>query len=246
MHVKRKTGKRTARVEAEALAPYLEASRSLPLLTAEEERSLALAARRGDTAARDELVRRNLPLVLSFVRKQALAGVQIDEVIQEGNLGLLRAVEKYDPDAGTRFATYAVWWIRAFVWRYLKGARSAVRPRSGVTARADLSLDAPLDEESDMTYLERVEDDGETPDVRYAAREADANVQRALEKVRSRVGGLGWDIIHRRLGQDPPETLETIGRRWGLSRERVRQVEIQTKRLLRSYLQPFEDARKAA
>ncbi len=244
--MKRTRRTRTARVEGAALAPYLERSRTLPLLTAAEERELAIAARRGNTAARDELVRRNLPLVVSFVRQQVLAGVQLDEVVQEGNLGLLRAVEKFDPDAGTRFSTYAIWWIRAYVWRYLKGARSAVRPRSGVTARADLSLDAPLDEEGDMTYLERVEDDAEGPDARYAAREADTHLRQALEKLRGRVGGLGWDIIHRRLGQDPPETLETIGRRWGLSRERVRQVEIQTKRLLRGYLQPFEDARKAA
>src|SRR5512142_1424375 len=148
----------TARAQREALAPYLLSARMLPPLTAEEERKLALAARRGDPAARETLVRRNLPLVVSFVRKQVLAGVQLDEVIQEGNLGLMRAVEKFDPDAGTRFATYAIWWIRAFVWRYLKGARSAVRPRSGETARADLSLDAPLDEEGDMTYLERVPD----------------------------------------------------------------------------------------
>jgi RNA polymerase primary sigma factor len=60
------------------------------------------------------------------------------------------------------------------------------------------------------------------------------------------VGGLGWDIIHSRLAQDPPETLETVGKRWGLSRERVRQVELQTKRLLKGYLQSFDDARRAA
>ncbi len=242
--MKRRGG--AARVKREALAPHSESSRALPPLTAEEERELALAARRGDAAAREMLVRRNLPLVVSFVRQQALAGVQIDEVIQEGNLGLLRAVEKFDPGAGTRFATYAIWWIRAFVWRYLKGARSAVRPKSGSTARADLSLDAPLDEEGDRTYLERIPDDDETPDVRCAAREQDANLKAALEKVRGRVGGLGWDIIHSRLAQDPPETLETVGKRWGLSRERVRQVELQTKRFLRGYLQTFEDGRKAA
>ncbi len=184
--------------------------------------------------------------MIAFVRKQALAGVQFDEVVQEGNLGLLRAVEKYDPAAGTRFATYAIWWIRAYVWRYLKLARSAVRPKSGTAARADLSLDAPLGGDGDATYLEQLEDDAPTPDARYADRDADAQVQRALDRVRGRLGGLGWDIVQSRLRQDAPDTLETIGRRWGVSRERVRQVELQTKRFLRGYLESVNDDRKAA
>src|SRR5512133_958126 len=131
--------------EMEALAPYLEAARALPTLSREEERALAVRARAGDAGARDALVRRNLPLVISFARQQSRGSVRLDELVQEGNLGLLRAVEKYDPDAGTRFATYALWWIRAYVWRYLKLARSAVRPKSGTAASADVSLDSPLD-----------------------------------------------------------------------------------------------------
>ena len=232
--------------EARALARSLAGVQGLAPLAADEERTLAVRARRGDRAARDELVRRNLPLVVAFVRKQVLAGVQLDEVVQEGNLGLLRAVEKYDPDAGTRFATYAIWWIRAYVWRYLKAARSAVRPKSGTAARSDLSLDAPLGDDGDATYLEQLEDDAPTPDVRYAEEDADANVRRALDRVRGRLGGLGWDIVRSRLQRDAPDTLETIGKRWGVSRERVRQVELQTKRFLRGYLAAVDDERKAA
>jgi RNA polymerase primary sigma factor len=230
----------------EGLTAYLEAARRLPPLTREEERELATLARAGDTAARDELVRRNLALVVSFARKQRRGAVRLEELVQEGNLGLLRAVEKYDPNAGTRFSTYAVWWIRAYVWRYLQAARSAVRPKSGTVARADFSLDSPLGDEADVTYLEQVEDDAPPPDARYAEAEGDAQLRGALERARGRIGELGWDIIHSRLKQDSPETLEQIGRRWGLSRERVRQVEAATKLFLRGYLQPVEDARQAA
>jgi RNA polymerase primary sigma factor len=174
----------------QALARYLDAARRLPPLTRDEERELATLARAGDAAARDELVRRNLPLVVSFARKQRRGAVRLEELVQEGNLGLLRAVEKFDPDAGTRFSTYAVWWIRAYVWRYLQAARSAVRPKSGTVARADLSLDSPLGDEADVTFLEQVEDDEPSPDARYAVAEEDALLRGALERARSDLGGL--------------------------------------------------------
>jgi RNA polymerase primary sigma factor len=242
-----KSGRQRLPDELEALAPYLEAARGLAPLSREEERRLAARARAGEAAAREELVRRHLPLVVAFARKQARGGVRLDELVQEGNLGLLRAVEKFDPGVGTRFSTYAVWWIRAFVWRYLQLARSTVRPKSGTAARADLSLDSPLNEgESDVTWLDRVEDEGPPPDAIAADAEGDAQLRVALEKVRGRIGEMGWDIVHSRLKRDPPETLEQIGRRWGVSRERVRQVEVATKRFLRGYLQPVADAKLAA
>jgi RNA polymerase primary sigma factor len=231
--------------ETRTLAPFLQGTELAPL-TRDEERALAVRARRGDRAARDELVRRHLPLVVSFSLSQSRGTLPLEELIQEGNLGLLRAMEKYDPDAGTRFSTYALWWIRAYVWRYLKMARSAVRPRSGTVALADLSLDAPLGDDGDGTYLERIEDEDPTPDASYADAEKDARIRGALQKVRRRVGEMGWDIIHARLEKDPPDTLEQIGRRWGVSRERVRQVELELKQFLRGYLQPADDERQAA
>jgi RNA polymerase primary sigma factor len=239
-------GKKNLSGEREALGAYLAASRALPPLSRGQERELATRARDGEAAARDEMVRRHLPLVVVFARKQARGGVSLEELVQEGNLGVLRAIEKYDPAMGTRFSTYALWWIRAFVWRYLKQVRSSVRPRSGTAALADLSLDSPVRDQADATYLERIEDDSPSAEERYDEAEDDARLRGALEKVRGRVGELGWDIIHSRLKQDPPDTLEQIGRRWNLSRERVRQVEVATKRFLRDYLQPVEDARHAA
>jgi RNA polymerase primary sigma factor len=226
-----------------ALAPYIQAARARQPLTRDEEHDLALRARAGDDKAKDELVRRNLPLVISMARKQYRGTLRLEELVQEGNLGLLRAVEKFDPDAGTRFSTYAVWWIRAYLWKYLKQARSAVRPRSGTAAMSDVSLDSAIGEEGDASQLELVEDEGPGPDERYAAAERSRQLRDSLARVRKHIGELGWDIIHTRLQRDPPDTLEQIGKRWGVSREWVRQVERATKQFLRAYLrQAMPDA----
>jgi RNA polymerase primary sigma factor len=214
------------------------------VLTREEEHDVAIRARRGDVAARQKLVRHNLALVVSVVMHQRRGSVLLDDLVQEGNLGLLRAAEKFDPHAGTRFSTYAAWWIRAYVGKYLKEARSTVRPRSGTVAQPDLSLDAPVSDEGDVTFVERVEDEGPGPEDACVASDADRGVRDSLAKVRRRVGELGWDIIHSRLGREAPDTLEQIGRRWGVSRERVRQVEVSTRQFLARHLERHREDEK--
>jgi RNA polymerase primary sigma factor len=97
-----------------------------------------------------------------------------------------------------------------------------------------------VDEENETTHLERIEDDSPGPEDNFLASEADVEVRDALGRIRKRVGELGWDIIHNRLQQDQPRTLEEIGKRWGVSRERVRQVELRTKQFLARYLEPEE------
>ena len=104
---------------------------------------------------------------------------RLDDLIQEGNVGLMKAIEHFDPKKNVRFATYAVWWIRAYITRYLKDNRSQVR--GGEHERAsmsDFSLDAPLDDEADSTYLDRLEDAG--PDARrdFLSLERDEEVSR--------------------------------------------------------------------
>jgi RNA polymerase primary sigma factor len=226
--------------EFDELAPYLKAVRDFPPLSREEEHTAAVRARRGDMAAKQKLVRHNLAFVVAIARKQRRGTVRLDDLIQEGNVGLMRAVEKFDPGAGTRFSTYAVWWIRAYVGKYLKEARSTVRPQSGTVAQPDMSLDSAVDEDGETTHLERIEDDGPGPEDLYLQTEGDRDVREALGKVRKRIGELGWDIVHNRLEQDQPRTLEEIGKRWGVSRERVRQVELKTKQFLERYLTPEE------
>jgi RNA polymerase primary sigma factor len=120
----------------------------------------------------------------------------------------------------------------------MKEARSTVRPRTGAVAQPDVSLDAAVGENDDVTHLELLEDDGVGPEGWYLSAESDRSVRDALAKVRKRIGELGWDIVHNRLEQDSPRTLEEIGKRWSVSRERVRQVEVKTRRFLNCYLEP--------
>lgn len=234
----RNTGTKGNRRELEDLSYYFRAVRKYPPLTREEEHALAVLTGRGDASAEQKLVRHNLALVLAIARKQRRGTVRLDDLIQEGNVGLMRAVRKFDPQAETRFSTYAVWWIRAHVGRYLREARSTVRPRSGAVAQPDASLDAAVGENDDVTYLELLEDDAVGPEGWYLSAESDRSVRDALAKVRKRIGELGWDIVHNRLEQDSPKTLDEIGKRWSVSRERVRQVEIKTRRFLNCYLKP--------
>ena len=226
--------------EFEELAPYIGAIRKYPVLTRDEERVLAMRIRRGDLAAKQKMVRHNLGLVVAIARKQRRGAVGLEDLIQEGNIGLMRAVEKFDPHAGTRFLTYAVWWIRAYTGKYLKAARSTVRPQSGTMAQVDVSLDSAIRDEEDTSRLERLEDEAPGPEDAYLSAEGDREVRDALGKVRKRIGELGWDIVCNRLKQDSPKTLDELGKRWGVSRERVRQVEVKTKQFLRRHLEEIE------
>ncbi len=232
--------------ELDDLAPYLRTIRAYPPLDRDEEHALALRVRQGDAAAKQKLVRHNLAFVVAIARKQRRGTLRLDDLIQEGNVGLMRAVEKFDPYAGTRFSTYAVWWIRAYVGKYLKEARSTVRPLSGTVAQADLSLDSGVDEEGETTHLDRIEDEGPGPEDHFLSSESDRGVRDAIGRVRRRLGELGWDIVHARLQQDEPRTLEEIGKRWGVSRERVRQVELKTKAYLQRYLGDLAAAERDA
>ncbi len=227
------------------LSTHLNRIRQLPRLTRAEEHALAVRAQRGDRAAKQALVRHNLWLVVTVTRKLRLAGLRLEDVIQEGSLGLMRAAESYDPGAGTRFSTYAVWWIRAYVGKYLQAARSSVRPRRGTVAQLDVSLDATIGDEDGPSPLESVADDVPTPEDAYHRAENERDVRLAVRDARCGVSELGWDIIHTRLAQDPPETLEQIARRWGLSRERVRQVEMATRKVLRRHLAPVQERQAA-
>jgi RNA polymerase primary sigma factor len=228
----------------DALDGYLKAIRLYPPLGREEEHALAVRARTGDRSAAQKLVRHNLAFVVAVARRQRLGSLRLEDVIQEGNLGLLRAVEKFDPEAGTRFSTYAVWWIRAYVGKHLKEGRSSVRPQSGTVAQADLSLDGPVDDGGDSTHLELIEDPGPGPEEAAASSQDGRRVRRSLARLRRRIGEVGWDVVHGRLEQDDPVTLDEIGRRWGVSRERVRQIELRTKETLRRAL--AEDLQREA
>lgn len=106
---------------------YLREIGGIPLLTQEEERRLALAAKTGDEKAAQRLAEANLRLVVSIAKKYAGRGLSFLDLIQEGNIGLMRAVEKYDPERGFRFSTYATWWVRQAITRALADQGRTIR-----------------------------------------------------------------------------------------------------------------------
>lgn len=233
------------RKESDGISHYLRNLSGHKQLTREEEYELSRRAKKGDKGAVRILAQANLPFVVAVAKKFAARSGRLDDLIQEGNVGLMKAIEHFDPKKNVRFATYAVWWIRAYITRYLKDNRSQVR--GGEHERismSDFSLDTPLDDEADATYLDRLEDTGPTPDAVFLALERDEQVSRALLRVKRRLGDLGWDILQERLTQDEPRTLEELGERWGVSRERVRQVELKTRSFLARYLEAFHSDRE--
>lgn len=232
--------------ERENISGYLRQLGGRPQLTREQEYELAYKARKGDAQARETLATSNLAFVVSVAKKFSHRGARLDDLIQEGNVGLMKAIEHFDPKKNVRFATYAVWWIRAYITRYLKDNRSQVRGgESERISMSDFSLDTSIDEEGDTTFLDRIEEGGPGPSDQVISREQDQDVQEALLRVKKRIGDLGWDIVQERLTQDQPRTLEELGARWGVSRERVRQVELKTKHFLARYLGAFNQDEEA-
>jgi RNA polymerase primary sigma factor len=225
---------------SENLSTYLKSLGGHTQLTREQEYELARRFKKGDEQARQTLALSNLPFVVAVAKKFANRGASLDDLIQEGNVGLMKAIEHFDPKKNVRFATYAVWWIRAYITRYLKDSRSQVRGgESERGSMSDFSLDTTIDDEGETTFLDRLEEPSPGPQADLLRREQETEVQQALQRVRKRIGDLGWDILQERLTQDKPRTLEELGQRWGVSRERVRQVELKTKSFLARYLAAF-------
>jgi RNA polymerase primary sigma factor len=227
--------------EFESVSRYLDGLKGFPPLTREAEHELALRVKKGESAARELLVRHNLAFVVAISRKYLGRGARLEDLIQEGNIGLLKAIEHFDAFKGTRFSTYAIWWIRAYIQKYLKDVRSSVRGGESENRvfQRDLSLDSLVDDDGETTHLERLESDAPGPEVMALQEQSDRNVRDALGKVHKRLGDLGWDIVNERLEQDSPKTLEELGKRFGVSRERVRQVEMRTRSFLARYLSQF-------
>jgi RNA polymerase primary sigma factor len=259
------------------LGVYLSEISRIPLLTREEEQALARRVRAGDEAAKQRMIEANLRLVVQIARRYLNRGLPLPDLIEEGNLGLLRAVEKFEPDRGTRFSTYATWWIRQAVTRALANQARTIRlpvhvellltryareqrrltqalgrpPTTEEMAKAldtsereiaeleevrqhPVSLDAPASGESTATLGDLIAD-------RAAAPETFAELFRDRADLVSVLDDLAANertVLRRRFGleDNEPETLEAIGQRLGLSRERVRQLEGAGLRKLRALL----------
>ena len=250
----------------ENLRVYLKEIAGIPLLTREQEGELSRGVRAGDDAAKARFTEANLRLVVQIARRYLNRGLPLLDLIEEGNIGLLRAVEKFDGDRGTRFSTYATWWIRQAIVRALANQARTIR----LPVHVELLLGRYKREQQRLTQkLER------PPTIEEVAAAMGTTVEQLeeLEEIRQqpvsletpigegegRVGDLIADpsadprdalvslfraradlisvlddlapnertVLRRRFGLegDPPEKLEAIGQRLGLTRERIRQIE---------------------
>ncbi len=203
---------------------YLREIGRQPLLAREEEVELARQIRGGDAAARARLVTANLRFVVSVAKRYQGRGVSLADLVNEGNLGLIRAAERFDGAKGVRFVSYAVWWIRQAILQAID--RTATSGRGDEEEKPPrprwISLDAPLGPGASGRLEDVVADDGEAPD-RELEREA---LRTAVEASLTCLPEREARVLRRYFGMDGsgPATLDQIGRELGVSRERVRQI----------------------
>jgi len=226
----------------DALQLFLREAGRHRLLTAAQEVSLAKRIERGDAGAKEEMIQANLRLVVSIAKNYRNQGLPFLDLIQEGTLGLIRAVEKFDWRRGFKFSTYATWWIRQAVARALADKARTIRmpvhivERLQKINRADRSLwaqlgrEPTLEEIADATLGDFVAGDQPLPED-----EVDVELRRQvlLDALLS-LPDREREVVTLRYGIDgnEPRTLEEIGRRLGLTRERVRQIELDSLRRL--------------
>ena len=204
------------------LAAYLRTVHEHPQPEALEERGLARRSGRGDGQARDELVLRYQWLVLQIARTYAGSSDVVMDFVQEGNRGLMRAIEGFDPDRGCRLSTYAPYWIRAAIQRHRRRAGGIRFPRRAWQAGdVDARMRLPR-----MVALDAVPEPAVDRDLQHCAverRSKDAAVAGLLQSLTTRER----DVLVRRygLGAAAPVTLQRIGEEMSLSKEGVRQIE---------------------
>ena len=255
---------------------YLKEIGRVPLLSADEEVALALRIQEGDTEAKQELAEANLRLVVSIAKRYVGRGMQFLDLIQEGNMGLMKAVERFDHTKGFKFSTYATWWIRQAITRAIADQARTIRipvhmvetinklvrvqrqllqdlgreptpeeigaemdlPTEKVReilkiAQEPVSLETPIGEEDDSHLGDFIEDDNATSPADHTAY---ALLKEQLDEVLEQLTDREENVLRLRFGLDKNgeiRTLEQVGQVFGVTRERIRQIEAKALRKLR-------------
>lgn len=229
-----------------ALRAYLEQIRPFGLLTQSGEYRLAVDSRAGNDEARNRLLEANLRLVVKIALEYRHSPVKLEDLIAEGNIGLIQAVKRFDPHRGVRFVSYASWWVRKYMVAALNDSTRAATsplPRDAggdVAARAKrarvLSLEDFLHNSGDRVLLEKVApNDAEDPEHLVVA----SDLQEALRSVLGRMPELERRVLEMHYGLDgaPPRTLQVIGQALHCTREHVRQIELRARERARRLLE---------
>jgi len=265
--------------DLDATRLYLSEIGFSPLLTAEEEVHYARQIARGSEEARKRMIESNLRLVVKIARRYLNRGLALLDLIEEGNLGLIRAVEKFDPERGFRFSTYATWWIRQTIERaimnqtrtirlpihvvkeiniYLRAARhlsqsldhepspeeiaqmldkpiSDVKRMLGLNERVT-SVDVPLGRDSDKSILDAIPDE---QNVDPSVLLQDQDIQACLDLWLAQLNDKQREVVEYRFGLHGREvaTLEEVGNELGVTRERVRQIQLEALKRLREIME---------
>lgn len=271
-----------ALVAFDPLGRYLAEIRRFPLLSREEEIEIAKRyTKHRDPADAYRLVTANLRLVVKIASEFSHASRNLLDLIQEGNVGLMEAVRNFDPYRGIRFPSYAVWWVRAYIYRFLinnwrlvkigttqaqrklffnlrketerleaegfsaqplllaqrMGVKeSEVREMQERMAHSEVSLDQPVHEDETVQLLDVIPDSSETPEEAAAHDEWRTFARAKIDQFASTLKDKELEIFQSRLLSEDPPTLQEVGTRFGISRERVRQIEARLKKRLKLFL----------
>jgi RNA polymerase nonessential primary-like sigma factor len=266
-------------LELDATRLYLGEIGFSPLLTAEEEVYYARLAQKGVESGRKRMIESNLRLVVKIARRYLHRGLPLLDLIEEGNLGLIRAVEKFDPERGFRFSTYATWWIRQTIERaimnqtrtirlpihvvkeinvYLRAARhltqtldhepspeeiaemldkpvDEVKRMLGLNERVT-SVDVPIGRDADRSLLDSIPDENNLDPVELLQ---DDDMRFKIEQWLDELTDKQREVVERRFGLNGHDvtTLEDVGQQIGVTRERVRQIQIEALKRLRKIME---------
>jgi RNA polymerase primary sigma factor len=265
---------------------YIQQMAKHPLLTPEEERELAIRAKKGDKEALKKLVEGNLRFVVNVAKNFMGWGVPLTDLIAAGNLGLIEAAKRFDPDKEVKFISYAVWWIRQAITRAIADQARTIRipvhmietinklirvsrqmfqelgreptpeeiaKKVGMspekvrkilrTSQEPISLETPIGDDDESHLGDFIEDKSVMSPEKYVLRQA---LRAQLEEVLSTLSEREEQVLRYRFGleDDTEYTLEQVGKKFGVTRERIRQIEAKALRKLRhpnraKYLRPF-------